>query len=97
MPATILVADDEPTIVGLLADVLVLEGYRVLTAHDGREALAALERERPDLLVTDHRMPHLTGVDVIARLHADSARAIPAILMSSALPCSRRIEAFGIP
>jgi CheY-like chemotaxis protein len=86
MGATILVADDEPAIVELLAELLSAEGYRVLTAFDGRAALASLERERPDLLLTDQRMPHLSGTELIARLHARPDLAVPTILMSSAAP-----------
>lgn len=88
MPTTILVADDEPDILAVLADLLEGEGYRVLRARDGAEALARLERERPDLLLTDDRMPHLRGVDLAAHLGARLARAVPVILMSAVAPAS---------
>lgn len=84
MPALIIVADDNSTIRELLAEVLEGEGYRVLPACDGAEALALIERERPDLLLTDNMMPHLSGRGLIAQLRARPIPALPVILMSAA-------------
>ena len=84
MDRTILVADDEPTIRDLLAEVLHDEGYAVVTAPDGAAALEAAERTRPDLVLSDVTMPGADGVAVAQRLRE---RGIPVVLMSAAGRC----------
>jgi two-component system response regulator PilR (NtrC family) len=64
-PARILVVDDERSMRELLAIVLRREGYEVLLAENGRTAIETLEREPVDLLISDIKMPDLTGVDVL--------------------------------
>ena len=61
----ILVADDERSMRELLAIVLRREGYDVLLAENGREAIALIEKEPIDLLISDIKMPDLSGVDVL--------------------------------
>jgi len=80
MAHTILVVDDEPAICSVLREVLADEGYRVACACDGIAALAAVERIRPDLVLSDVRMPGLSGVDLADRLRA---QGIPVVLMSA--------------
>lgn len=80
-PVRILVADDEPAILELLNTALSLWGYAVDLRPNGEEALAlALERDF-GLLLLDHQMPAMTGLDVIRRLRS-AGRTAPAILMS---------------
>ena len=64
-PARILVVDDERSIRELLAIVLRREGYEVLLAENGRSAIETLEREPVDILISDIKMPDLSGVDVL--------------------------------
>jgi two-component system response regulator PilR (NtrC family) len=64
-PPRILVVDDERSMRELLAIVLRREGYEVLLAENGRDAVAALEREPVDLLISDIKMPDLSGVEVL--------------------------------
>ncbi|OFV94026.1 MAG: Fis family transcriptional regulator [Acidobacteria bacterium RIFCSPLOWO2_12_FULL_65_11] len=64
-PPRILVVDDEQSMRELLAIVLRREGYEVLLAESGRAAVALLEREPVDLLISDIKMPDLSGVDVL--------------------------------
>ncbi len=64
-PPRILVVDDEPSMRELLAIVLRREGYEVLLAENGRAAINLLEREPVDLLISDIKMPDLSGVDVL--------------------------------
>ena len=64
-PARILVVDDERSMRELLAIVLRREGYDVLLAENGRAAIEALERERVDILISDIKMPDLSGVEVL--------------------------------
>jgi two-component system, NtrC family, response regulator PilR len=66
-PPRILLVDDEPSIRQLLSYRLRREGYEVVQAENGREALAALEKGGVDLLVSDIRMPDMSGVEVLRR------------------------------
>jgi CheY-like chemotaxis protein len=82
--ATILIVDDERPIRELLADVLGGAGHGTLLAPHGREALAHLERARPDLVLTDLMMPVMGGAELCRRLRAGEAtREIPIIVMST--------------
>ena len=80
----VLVVDDEPDIVALVAYHLAKAGYRVSTAADGAEALALARRERPALLVLDQMLPGLSGLEVLERLRADDATRHLAVLMLTA-------------
>ncbi len=82
--ATVLVVDDEFGIVTLLRDVLEDEGYRVLTASNGRQALDRIAEERPDLVLTDFMMPVMDGAALLRVLSGDTAtKTIPVLIMSS--------------
>ena len=65
-----LVIDDDPDVRGFIVDSLEEQGYRVREASDGREGLAAIERETPDLVVLDFIMPGLSGADVARQIRA---------------------------
>lgn len=67
---TILVVDDEPAMVGMVAALLGSEGYEVVTAYDGDTALRRCADEHPDLVILDRQMPRLTGDQVVERLRA---------------------------
>ena len=73
--ATILLADDEPAIRTLIEAALQAEGYRVLPARNGYEALKVFEERGADIdmVITDMRMPYIGGSDLIAALQARSA------------------------
>ena len=75
MARTILVVDDETTLRETLVDALELEGYRVVPAADGREALDRFRAEHPDLVLLDLMLPELSGVEVCRILRAESRRA----------------------
>ena len=64
MPASVLVADDDPNIVLSLEFLMKRAGYRVRVAHDGDQVLAAMEQEVPDLVLLDLMMPRRSGYDV---------------------------------
>jgi CheY-like chemotaxis protein len=84
-PLTVLVADDDPTIVALLTATLQQDGFRVLTAGDGETALRVARAERPALILLDWRMPGLEGVDVTRALRADAdphLRRVPVVLLT---------------
>ncbi|MBK5051231.1 response regulator [Paraburkholderia domus] len=85
--ATVLLVDDDPNILRPLKLLVEREGYRVVTALDGRAALAAAAIESPGLIVTDWMMPHVDGVELCRRLKGDPATAdIPVVMLSAAFP-----------
>jgi len=80
---TVLVVDDDSSIRELLRQELEAEGYGVREAKDGREALAQVKREKPDLIVLDVMMPELSGFDVAAVLRNDpETLSIPIVILS---------------
>jgi len=97
MLPTILIADDDPVIQKLLAVNFEMEGYRVVTASDGAEALDRVASDHPDLAVLDVMMPRVDGLDVVRVLRADPVTCtMPIILLSAkaqALDINRGLEA----
>jgi len=80
----ILVVDDEIYIVHILDFSLGMEGYEVITALDGEQALEKARAEKPDLIVLDIMMPKLDGYETCKMLKADaSTKDIPVILLSA--------------
>jgi DNA-binding response OmpR family regulator len=84
MTRWILIADDEPNIVVSLEYLMKREGHAVSIARDGGEALAAIRRDRPDLVLLDVMMPAMSGFDVCQAVRADPALAGVRILMLTA-------------
>jgi two-component system response regulator VicR len=82
---TILVVDDEFLITDILVDALEEEGFRVLTASNGRKALEVLHKEVPALVITDFMMPLMNGLELalVIKSTPDWAQ-IPIILLSGA-------------
>ncbi|MFG0318555.1 MAG: response regulator [Planctomycetota bacterium JB042] len=78
----ILIADDEPNIRLLYQAELESQGYEVILAKDGKEALEKVDSERPDLVVLDIRMPGIDGVEALGRI-IDAHRTMPVILNSA--------------
>ena len=88
---TILVVDDDDSTVELLAQLLELEGYAVLTASNGKEALESASRTVPGLIVTDQMMPIMTGAELFRALKSSPRlRQVPVILITSAPPAAAR-------
>ena len=84
MSYRVLIADDEPNILISLEFLMKREGHTVSVARDGNEALAAIQRERPDLVLLDVMMPGKTGFDVCQAVRADDKLASVKILMLTA-------------
>ncbi|MDB4881316.1 MAG: phoB [Gemmatimonadetes bacterium] len=80
----ILVVDDEPDIVALVAYHLAKNGYRVSTASSGTEALESARRDRPALVVLDLMLPGMSGYEVLEQLRAGDATRAVAVLMLTA-------------
>jgi CheY-like chemotaxis protein len=82
---TVLVVEDEPTVRIMLAMILESEGYATVTAANGKEALAVMQRQPPDAVLLDLQMPTMTGFELIAACRADPAiRHLSLIVMSAA-------------
>jgi CheY-like chemotaxis protein len=81
----ILVVDNNEMLCRLACDILRTEGYRAFPATNIAEAMEALEREDFDLLVTDHAMPGMTGMD-LARAFRDKNPGFPVIVMTAYEP-----------
>jgi CheY-like chemotaxis protein len=80
----LLVVDDIPDILTLLDATLKFKGYRVVTARDGQEALEAIQKERPALVVADILMPRMDGFNLVHRLRLDpETRDIPVVFLSA--------------
>lgn len=84
MSEYVLVVDDEPDISALVAYHLARESYRVRTVSTGAEALQALERERPDLVVLDLMLPEMSGLDVLREIRrSPELESLPVILLTA--------------
>jgi DNA-binding response OmpR family regulator len=83
--AKILVVDDTPSNVKLLADALAPKGYAVVTAASGAEALEKVEAERPDLVLLDVVMPGMSGYEVCRKIRENPATGILPVVMVTAL------------
>lgn len=82
---TILVVDDEYLIADILSFALEDEGFMVVTASNGEKGLEVLDRERPDLIITDFMMPVMDGLEFAAAVRVlPSCKDLPIILMSGA-------------
>ena len=84
MAEKILVVDDEPGVRGFLRDLLAEEGYEVVLASDGEEALGLAELENPEVILLDINMPGIDGIEVCKRLKArEETRYIPIIIITA--------------
>lgn len=72
MGTRILVVDDEQSIIDIVTAYLRQEGYEVITAMDGPEAIRATRRYKPDLIVLDIMLPEMDGIEVLSRLRSES-------------------------
>src|SRR5512145_511406 len=92
-PAKVLVVDDTPRNVKLLADLLTVKGYSVATATSGREALASIDSDPPDLVLLDVVMPEMSGYEVCAKIRENPATQVLPVIMVTALdPSVERVK-----
>ncbi len=84
MTSRILIADDEPNILISLEYLMKREGYEVIVARDGQQALDMLRRERPRLVLLDVMMPKKTGFEVCQEMRADDDLRDTLVLMLTA-------------
>jgi DNA-binding response OmpR family regulator len=81
MPKTVLVVDDKLNVRELISEYLTEQGYRVVDARDGREALLVAKRENPDLILLDIMMPEMDGYDFLRQYRRD--RGTPVIILTA--------------
>ncbi len=81
---TVLLIDDETQWLDLIREALADESYNVITASSGESALRKLQRKKPDLIVSDVRMPEINGFDLFEKVKSDPKfQKIPYVFMSS--------------
>jgi adenylate cyclase len=92
-PSKILVVDDTPHNVKLLADLLTAKGYAVVTAASGAQALEKLAKEQPDLALLDVVMPEMSGYEVCRKIRANPATAtLPVVMVTALDPVQERVK-----
>jgi len=92
---TVLVVDDDRDLLSLVALVLEDEGYKVLTATDGRDALQMVQRSMPDLILLDMKMPVMNGWEFAERFHAEYNSNTPIVVLTAAEDAKKRAEEVG--
>ena len=91
--AKILVADDTPANVKLLADLLSIKGYSVVTAASGEEGLRRVAEDHPDLVLLDIMMPGMNGYEVCQAIRSNPANGVlPVVMVTSLDPTQERIK-----
>ena len=84
MTARILHVEDNPANRMIVRDLLEFQGYQVIEVHDGEAALAAAEREQPDLILMDIQLPRISGLEATRRIKArEELRRIPIVAVTS--------------
>lgn len=92
----ILVAEDEPLMLMAIEAKLKNEGFEVVVAQDGREALKSLETSVPDLIITDILMPYTSGLELISIVKSNQNKKIPVIVLSGLGQEDTVMEAFQL-
>ena len=93
---SILLVDDEYALVENITELLCEEGYRVVSTGNGKDALARLQSEQPDLLITDFMMPVVNGRDLVRAVRAIPAfHELPIIMMSATIKTVALSDAVG--
>lgn len=84
MSPHVLLIEDEVNIAEAIRFLLTREGFRVSHLADGSEALARVRSDRPDLLILDHMLPGLSGIEILQALRADpETRALPVMMLTA--------------
>src|SRR4051812_46493734 len=97
MKKRVLVAEDDPDTRYLLSLVLNEQGYDIVSARDGVEAVALARKNPPDLIVVDQMMPRMTGTDCVATLRADpNLCRVPVVMVTAAAGLVRGTEHLGL-
>ncbi|RLC81098.1 MAG: response regulator receiver protein, partial [Chloroflexi bacterium] len=93
--AKILIVDDDPKAVKLMGYILHKEGYEIIPALSGKEALEILRKEKPDLIILDIMMPEMDGYEVCRRIRANPDTAkVPVIMLTAKAMLEDKIAGF---
>jgi len=89
----LLLIDDDPNLILLVQDYLEFQGYQVLTADNGKDALAILEHETPDLIICDIMMPEMDGYELVEQIRQDDRISwIPVLFLSAKGQTTDRVK-----
>jgi len=93
----ILIADDEPYVARVLKLVLLKAGYEVSCVSNGKQALDSYRETRPDIIVTDVKMPHMTGRELVETIRSSEGDSdTPIVVMTSTLESENRDWVSGV-
>jgi DNA-binding response OmpR family regulator len=92
----ILVAEDEPMLLKTIELKLKKEGYEVIATGDGRDAIARIEKDNPDLVISDIMMPYASGLEVVSLVKQPGRKTIPIIILSAMEQEKVVMEAFEL-
>ena len=92
----ILVAEDEPMLLKTIELKLKKEGYEVIATGDGRDAIARIEKDNPDLVISDIMMPYVSGLEVVSLVKQPGRKTIPIIILSAMEQEKIVMEAFEL-
>ena len=92
----ILVAEDEPILLNAITFKLSKEGYEIIKAENGKEAMDACEKHFPDMVITDMMMPFANGLEVISWVKQLKGKNIPVIILSAMGQENTVLEAFKV-
>jgi two-component system response regulator MprA len=93
--ATVLIVDDDPKLLNMLRRTLQYEGFRVLSAANGQEALAEVQARRPDVVVLDWLMPGMDGIDVITHLRSVGDKTL-VLMLTARDSVENRVEGLDV-
>jgi CheY-like chemotaxis protein len=91
----VLVVDDDEDLLNMVAEVLTLKGYRVQVARHGLEALAQIEKQRPQLILLDMRMPVMDGWQFAREFRNRYGRSVPIVVVTAAEDSQLRANEIG--
>jgi DNA-binding response OmpR family regulator len=92
----ILIAEDEPLMLRMLEFRLLKDGYEVIAAVDGKQALEFLNSSNPDMVITDIMMPFASGLEILGEVKKITAKKIPVIMLSAMGQENVVLEAFQL-
>jgi two-component system, response regulator, stage 0 sporulation protein F len=94
--SSVLVADDDDDLRHIIVECVADEGYTVLEARDGTQALALVLAEKPEIVILDNRMPGLSGAEVVRRVR-DAGGDSAIILITAATDVAKLAAEVGVP
>jgi DNA-binding response OmpR family regulator len=92
----VLVAEDEPIMLKTIELRLKKDGYTVIAATDGRQALEQIEAHDPDLIITDIMMPYSSGLEIVSKVNGGTVRKVPVIVLSAMGQENVVLDAFNL-